>query len=76
MRPFVEISFMPTALASDATKIQTLLWYNNQSPNISPPRDWTVWQTFMQNLVQHLETRYGAAEVRNNWYFEVWNEMS
>ena len=76
MRPFVEISFMPKALASDATKIQTLLWYNNQSPNISPPRDWTVWQTFMQNLVQHLETRYGAAEVRNNWYFEIWNESS
>jgi len=76
MRPFVEISFMPQALASDATKIQTLLWYNNQSPNISPPRDWTVWQTFMQNLVQHLETRYGAAEVRNNWYFEIWNESS
>ena len=76
MRPFVEVSFMPKALASDATKIQTLLWYNNQSPNISPPRDWTVWQTFMQNLVQHLETRYGAAEVRNNWYFEIWNESS
>jgi len=76
MRPFVEISFMPKALASDQTKVQTLLWYNNQSPNISPPRDWTVWQTFMQNLVQHLETRYGAAEVRNNWYFEIWNESS
>jgi xylan 1,4-beta-xylosidase len=76
MRPFVEISFMPKALASDQTKVQTLLWYNNQSPNISPPRDWTVWQTFMQNLVQHLESRYGAAEVRNNWYFEIWNESS
>ena len=76
MRPFVEISFMPKALASDPTKVQTLLWYNNQSPNISPPRDWTVWQTFMQNLVQHLESRYGAAEVRNNWYFEIWNESS
>ena len=30
----------------------------------------------MAALVTHLEDRYGAAEVRNNWYFEVWNEPS
>jgi hypothetical protein len=24
----------------------------------------------------HLEERYGAEEVRNNWYFEVWNEAT
>jgi len=75
MRPFVELSFMPQALASDPTRIQTLLWYNNRSPNISAPRDWAAWQTFMMALVQHLEARYGAAEVRN-WYFEIWNEAS
>ena len=81
MRPLVEISFTPKALASapgNDGKL-TLLWYNNKSPNISPPTgangDWSKWTAFMAALVQHLEARYGAAEVRT-WYFEVWNEPS
>lgn len=75
MRPVVEISFTPPDMAS-SNKILTTLWYNNVSPNISAPKDWTKWQNFMAAIVQHLEGRYGADEVRNNWYFEVWNEPS
>jgi xylan 1,4-beta-xylosidase len=75
MKPIVEISFTPSALAS-TSKVQTALWYNNKSPNISKPKDWTKWESFMAAIVQHLETRYGAAEVRSNWFFEVWNEPS
>jgi xylan 1,4-beta-xylosidase len=75
MRPLVEIGFMPKALASDATQILTNLNYNFQSPNISPPKDWTKWQNLMAAIVTHLEQRYGVDEVRN-WYFEVWNEPS
>ena len=30
----------------------------------------------MTAIVTHLEARYGADEIRNNWYFEVWNEPS
>jgi xylan 1,4-beta-xylosidase len=76
MRPIVEISFMPDALASDPAKIQGQLWYGGQSPNISPPRDWARWQQFMADIVQHLEDRYGIDEVRDHWYFEVWNEAT
>ncbi len=75
MKPIVEISFTPSAMASTG-KVQTALWYNNKSPNISKPKDWTKWEAFMAAIVQHLETRYGAAEVRSNWFFEVWNEPS
>jgi xylan 1,4-beta-xylosidase len=75
MRPIVEISFMPKALASDPTQIQTALNYNLQSPNISPPKDWTKWQNLMAAIVTHFEQRYGVDEV-HNWYFEVWNEPS
>ena len=75
MKPIVEISFTPSAMAS-TSKVQTALWYNNKSPNISKPKDWTKWEVFMAAIVQHLETRYGAAEVRSNWFFEVWNEPS
>ena len=28
----------------------------------------------MSAFLTHLESRYGAAEVRNNWFFELWNE--
>jgi xylan 1,4-beta-xylosidase len=82
MRPLVEISFTPKALASDTSSSATLLllWYNNKSPNISPPTgatgDWSKWTALMTAFVRHLEDRYGADEVRNNWYFEIWNEPS
>jgi xylan 1,4-beta-xylosidase len=80
MRPMVEISFTPEALASDPAAVQRKLWYNNASPNISPPTgpsgDWSKWMALMAELVRHLEERYGADEVRDHWYFEVWNEPS
>jgi xylan 1,4-beta-xylosidase len=76
MRPIVELSFTPSALASDPSKILTNLWYNRAYPNISPPKDWGRWQDFMAEIVEHLEHRYGTSEVREHWYFEVWNEPS
>jgi xylan 1,4-beta-xylosidase len=75
MRPIVEISFTPSALASQPGKVQPLLWYGGLSPNVSPP-DWSRWKLLMAALVRHLEQRYGADEVRDHWYFEVWNEPS
>jgi xylan 1,4-beta-xylosidase len=81
MRPIVEISFTPPALASVATQILSQLWYGGISPNISKPtpttdQGWSHWQKFMADIVTHLEDRYGAAEVRDHWYFEVWNEST
>jgi len=87
MRPIVEISFTPPALASNPTQIQSQLWYGGVSPNISKPTKpptadaaalptWDHWRKFMADIVTHLEAKYGADEVRNNWYFEVWNEAT
>jgi xylan 1,4-beta-xylosidase len=73
MRPIVEIGFMPSALASAATTISGV-WYNNVSGNWNAPKDWTKWETFMRQLVKHCKDRYGADEVRNSWFFELWNE--
>jgi len=73
MRPVVEISFMPPPLASGTA---TVHWYNGSPANKTPPKDWNRWMDFMAAIVIHLEERYGAEEVRNNWYFEVWNESS
>ncbi len=68
IRPFVELSFMPKALAS--TPKEQEFWYH---PYVSPPRDWNRWGELIRQFAQHLVTRYGIEEV-SQWYFEVWNE--
>ena len=67
MRPFVELSFMPTALASGS---QTVFHYR---ANVTAPRDLSQWSVFIRRLTAHWVERYGLDEVRQ-WYFEVWNE--
>ncbi|HUK81700.1 MAG TPA: glycoside hydrolase [Verrucomicrobiae bacterium] len=67
MRPFVELSFMPSALASGTN---TIFWWRG---NVTPPKDMDKWADFIRAFVRHLQERYGDAEVRT-WYFEVWNE--
>lgn len=68
IKPFVEISFMPKALA--AKPIYQAFWYK---PNISPPSSYAKWDALIEAFAQHLIQRYGIAEV-STWYFEVWNE--
>jgi xylan 1,4-beta-xylosidase len=67
MKPFVELGFMPEALASGK---QTLFWWRG---NVTPPRDYQKWEELIRRLVVHFTERYGAEEVKS-WYFEVWNE--
>ncbi len=67
MKPFVELGFMPKALASGS---QTIFWYRG---NVTPPKDYRKWEALVAALVTHCTERYGAEEVRT-WYFEVWNE--
>lgn len=68
LRPVVELSFMPAALARDPG--QTVFAYQGI---ISPPADWAEWRGLIRLLTTHLIQRYGAEEVRR-WAFEVWNE--
>ena len=67
MKPFVELSFMPTALASGS---KTVFSYQG---NITPPKDYQEWSRLIERLVSHLIERYGEKEV-SQWFFEVWNE--
>jgi xylan 1,4-beta-xylosidase len=69
VRPFVELSFMPQALASHPKEIFGF-WYK---PNISPPKSYAQWDAMIDAFVRHLVDRYGIDEVAT-WYFEVWNE--
>jgi xylan 1,4-beta-xylosidase len=68
LRPVVELSFMPAALARDPE--QTVFTYRGI---ISPPADWTEWRQLVTALAAHLVQRYGLDEVAT-WAFEVWNE--
>jgi xylan 1,4-beta-xylosidase len=67
MKPFVELSFMPTALSSGD---QIIFHYR---ANVTPPKDYAQWSALMVKLVSHWVERYGLGEVRQ-WFFEVWNE--
>ncbi|MFI6162886.1 xylan 1,4-beta-xylosidase [Micromonospora haikouensis] len=67
IRPFVELGFMPSGLASGD---QTVFWWQG---NVTPPRSWTEWADLVRATVAHLVDRYGLDEVRG-WPIEVWNE--
>ena len=67
MRPFMELSFMPSTLSSGS---DIVFHYRG---NITPPRDYKDWETLIGKLVSHWVDRYGIKEVRQ-WFFEIWNE--
>ncbi|MEN0054116.1 MAG: glycoside hydrolase [Mucilaginibacter sp.] len=67
MKPFVEVGFMPGALASGS---KTIFWWKG---NVTPPKDYQKWNNLIKALLSHWTQRYGKAEVAT-WYFEVWNE--
>lgn len=67
MKPFVELGFMPQALASGS---ETIFWWRG---NVTPPNDYEKWGNLIEKLTEHFTERYGSDEVKT-WYFEVWNE--
>lgn len=67
MKPFVELGFMPSALASGD---KTIFWWKG---NVTPPHSYEKWEQLIKTLTEHFTARYGADEVAS-WYFEVWNE--
>lgn len=67
VKPFVELGFMPAAMASGE---KTIFWWRG---NVTPPRSYEKWEKLVKALTQHWTERYGQKEVAS-WYFEVWNE--
>lgn len=67
MKPFIELSFMPEALASGT---KAVFHYKG---NITPPKSYEEWGQLIEELARHLVKRYGKNKVRE-WFFEVWNE--
>lgn len=67
IKPFVELGFMPSKLASGE---QTLFYWKG---NTTPPKDYDKWAELIKAVVRHFISRYGEQEVLT-WPFEVWNE--
>lgn len=67
LRHFLELGFMPEALASGTQTVFT--WKGN----VTPPREQAEWARLVQATLRHLMNRYGADEVVQ-WPVEVWNE--
>ncbi len=68
LRPYVQLSFMPSALARNPEK-------NTFYKKIitSMPKDMAKWEDLLRHFLTHLIDRYGTEEVRK-WPFGVWNE--
>ncbi|GID27993.1 GH39 family glycosyl hydrolase [Paractinoplanes brasiliensis] len=71
LTPVVEFGFMPRDLARDPSR--TVFTYQGI---ISPPRDWDRWGDLIGAFTRHVVDRYGLDEVREHWWFEVWNEAN
>ncbi|EFA85113.1 beta-xylosidase-like protein [Heterostelium album PN500] len=67
MAPYVELSFMPTAMASGNA---TIFHYKG---NITPPKDYSLWADLITNFLEHYIGRYGL-DIVKGWFFETWNE--
>ena len=67
IRPFVELGFMPSKLASGDNTV--FYWKGNTTP----PKDYDKWTNLIKAVIEHFVSRYGINEVLK-WPFEVWNE--
>lgn len=68
LKPMVQLSFMPAALAADPN--HTIF----ATPFIiSPPARMEEWTYLVLCFLRHIRERYGTREIRS-WLFSVWNE--
>lgn len=68
MKPFVELGFMPSAMAANPD--DTIFYVKSC---VSPPKSVELWCELIDRFIRHCMNRYGAAEVES-WRFEFWNE--
>lgn len=68
LKPWMQLAFMPSALASDPEKTS---FFTKQ--NSSPPKNLERWNCMIDSLVRHCIERYSLEEVLS-WPFSLWNE--
>lgn len=68
LKPFVELGFMPFAMAADPDK---KVFYKHSY--VSGPQSVERWCELVEHFLHHCMNRYGQAEVES-WKLEFWNE--
>lgn len=68
LKPWMQLGFMPRALASNPGRNSFFI-----QQNCSLPKNMDKWNCLIDALVRHCIRRYGEAEVLS-WPFCVWNE--
>lgn len=68
LKPLIQFSFMPAAMAADPGKTV----FSNPFI-ISPPRRMEDWNRLVALFLSHIRGRYGTQEIRS-WLYSVWNE--
>lgn len=80
MKPYVEIGFMPLAMARDPEPY-FFNFTSGSDPSViytgwsHAPTSWEAWEELVFEWVGHCVERYGEVEVQD-WYWEVWNESN
>ena len=85
VRPYVELSFMPSALASACAEDANSCDYVETTgiDGIGPgsykalenaPGNYEDWNQLVKLFAEHMVERHGLSEV-STWRFEVWNEL-
>lgn len=65
LHPFVQLSFMPEALAKTRKRLFGYL--------VSEPKSLEKWSALVTALITHLQSRYGRETLRS-WRFSVWHQ--
>lgn len=66
LKPFIEIGFMPLALASKK-QYAAFFW----QANVSYPKSIDKWKALVSAFIKHCIERYSISEV-SKWYFDIW----
>jgi xylan 1,4-beta-xylosidase len=86
VRPYVELSFMPSALVPECaedrnncdfvetTGIDGIAGPGSYKALENAPGDYEDWNKSVRLFAEHMVERHGLAEV-STWRFEVWNEL-
>ncbi|KAK5175222.1 uncharacterized protein LTR77_000359 [Saxophila tyrrhenica] len=78
VKPYVQASFMPKALATDPEPYTFYFDADSDYNEIyvgwsHPPTNWSKWGELIYQWTKHCVERYGQVEVET-WYWEIWNE--
>ncbi len=68
LKPMIQFSFMPAALAEDPEHRVFL-----NPAVISMPKHMEEWNHLVRQFLAHIRARYGQREIRS-WLYSVWNE--